>query len=193
MKKFFFALILFVLSAIGVKGQDVAIKTNLLSDGFYNPSLGLEIGVAPRWSIDLYGQCNFWNLSHNRKWKHWIIQPEGRYWFCQNMDGHFIGAHIIAGSYNIGEISMPFSFLGTNFRNLKDNRYQGWMTGLGASYGYSWPLSKHFNIEAELGIGYIFSKYDIYECSECGRKIESGKNHNYVGLTKAAINVVYVF
>lgn len=32
--------------------------------------------VAPKWSVDLSGQVNFWTLSHKRKWKNWMVQPE---------------------------------------------------------------------------------------------------------------------
>ena len=85
------------------------------------------------------------------------------------------------------------NFLGTNLKNLKDHRYQGWYGGLGVAYGYSWILSRHFNIEAELGVGWIYTKFDTFECAGCGRRINSGRSHNYVGPTKAAINLVYVF
>ena len=54
-------------------------------------------------------------------------------------------------------------------------------------------LSEHWNIEAELGIGWAYTRYDRYPCTRCGRKLQSGKAHNYVGPTKAAINIVYVF
>ena len=60
-------------------------------------------------------------------------------------------------------------------------------------FGYSWILSRHFNIEAELGVGWIYTKFDTFECAGCGRRINSGRSHNYVGPTKAAINLVYVF
>lgn len=193
MKKIVIPLLLLISAIMPVKGQDIAVKSNLLSDAFYNPSLGVEYSLAPRWSADLSGQFNFWNLSHDRKWKHWLIQPEARYWFCQGFDGHFIAAHLVGGSYNIGSVNLPINFLGTDFRKVRDERYQGWMTGIGIGYGYSWILSKHFNIEAEIGVGYVYSRYDIFECAGCGRKIEKGKTHNYVGPTKAAINAVYVF
>lgn len=61
---------------------------------------------------------------------------------------------------------------------------------LGAEF---WALSKHWNIEAEIGLGYVFSKYDQYECEKCGEKVEDNKAHHYVGPTKAALNLVYVF
>ena len=85
----------------GVKAQNVAIKSNILADAFLNPNLGIEIGLAPKWTLDITGQFNTWTLSNNRQWKHWAVQPEIRYWFCDRFSGHFVGAHIHGGQYNI--------------------------------------------------------------------------------------------
>lgn len=174
------------------RAQDVAVKTNLVSDAFLSPNLGIETGLAPKWSLDVSGQFNAWNMSDDRKWKHWLVQPEVRYWFCEALGGHFLGLHAQAGQYNIGHIDTGFKFLGTDFSNLKTHRYQGWAGGLGVAYGYSWLLGRHWNLEAELGLGWIYTSYDRFECAGCGRKSGSG-HHNYVGPTKAAVNLVYVF
>ena len=84
-------------------------------------------------------------------------------------------------------------FLGTDLGQLRDHRRQGWMAGAGVAYGYSWILSRHWNIEAELGLGWIYTRYDRFRCSGCGAKDQSNKVHNYVGPTKAAVNLIYVF
>ncbi len=176
-----------------VAAQDVAVKTNLLYDAALTVNAGAEVAVAPRWSVDLSGNLNAWTLSHGKRWKHWLIQPEGRYWFCDALAGHFVGFHALGGQYNIGGVNMPFSFLGTDFRRLKDERHQGWYAGAGVAYGYSWILGRHWNLEAELGIGWVYTRYDAYPCAHCGTKLESGRHHNYFGPTKAALNLVYVF
>ena len=75
---------------------------------------------------------------------------------------------------------------------LTDYRYEGWAIGGGIAYGYSFLLAKHWNLELEIGIGYIFTKYKEFECKVCGKETDRG-HHNYVGPTKAAINMVYVF
>ena len=187
---------LFVLlaSTHTMKAQEIALKTNLVYDALLTVNLGAEAKIAPRWSIDLSGNFNAWTLDHGKKWKHWMVQPEARYWFCDAMAGHFVAAHALGGQYNVGHIDMgSLNFLGTNLKNLKDHRYQGWYGGLGVAYGYSWILSRHFNIEAELGVGWIYTKFDTFECAGCGRRVNTGRSHNYVGPTKAAINLVYVF
>ena len=61
------------------------------------------------------------------------------------------------------------------------------------AYGYSWILGRHWNLEAELGIGWIYTKYDVFPCAKCGRKLASDRSHNYVGPTKVALNLVHVF
>lgn len=173
--------------------QDVAVKTNLLSDAFLNPNLGIETGLSPRWTLDISGQFNAMTMPHDRRWKHLAIQPEARYWFCDRFSGHFIGAHLHGGIYNTGGLDINLNLLGTDFRKLKDTRYQGWFAGAGVAYGYAWILGHHWNLEAEIGAGYSYTRYDRYPCAKCGTKIESDKTHHYLGITKAAVNLVYLF
>lgn len=184
--------LLFILAALCANAQ-FAIKTNLLYDATATVNIGAEVEIAPKWSLDVSGNFNAWTLNKGRRWRHWMVQPEARYWFCNPFQGHFIGIEVQGGQYNIGKLDINFSFLGTDFSKLKDTRYQGWFAGAGVSYGYSWILGKHWNLEAELGIGYNYSRYDRYPCAECGTKIEENKSHNYYGLTKAALNLVYIF
>ncbi len=173
--------------------QKAALKSNLLYDATTTINLGLELALSPKWTLDLSGNYNGWTFSDNRKWKHWMVQPEARYWFCNKMQGHFIGLHAMGGQYNMGNIDLDFNFLGTNFSKLKDYRYEGWAVGAGLAYGYAWTLSKHWNLEAEIGLGWAYTRYDKFECKNCGEKVESDKSHHYVGPTKAAVNLVYVF
>lgn len=186
-------LLAFACCAHVATAQEVAVKTNIVGDALLNPNVGVEIGLAPKWTLDVGGQFNLWNMSHDRRWKHWLVQPEARYWFCDRFAGHFVGAHLLGGQYNIGGLDIDMKMLGTDFRKLKDSRYQGWFGGLGIAYGYAWALSRHLNIEAEIGIGWTYTRHDRYPCAVCGTKIESDKDHNYFGPTKAAISVVYIF
>ena len=186
------SLLLCLIALLPARGQDVALKTNLLYDAVLTPNVGVEVGLAPKWTIDLSGQINNWKVN-NHLWKQWVVQPEARYWLCERFAGHFFAAHAIGGQYNFGHMNLPFSFLGTDFRELKDHRRQGWMVGAGIGYGYSWILDRHWNIEAEIGIGWIYTRYDTYRCADCGKKIKENTPHNYFGPTKAAINIIYLF
>lgn len=172
--------------------QNVGIKTNLLYDALLSPTVGVEVGVAPKWSLEASGTVNAWNIKEHR-WRQWMVQPEVRYWFCQRYTGHFLGVHALGGQYNFGNLNIPFKFLGTDFRELKDRRLQGWMVGAGVAYGYSWILDRHWNIEAEIGLGWIYTRYDKYKCPGCGKEVDTDIKHNYVGPTKLAVNLIYIF
>ena len=190
-RKYLFLLIL-AATTVGVgMSQNVTVKTNLLYDATANANLGAEVKLAPRWSAELSGDFNDWTIK-GHKWKHWFVQPEGRYWFCDAFAKHFVGIHAIGGQFNVGNIKNGISFLGSDFSKLSDHRYQGWGIGAGLAYGYALPLAHHWNVEFEIGLGYVYLNYDVFECQSCGRKVGSN-DHHYVGPTKAAINLVYVF
>ncbi len=194
MKRVILVLAVAVIGLLQVaSAQGIAVKTNVLSDALLSPNLGIEAGLSPRWTIELTGQTNMWTLSHGRRWKHWALQPEARYWFCDRFAGHFVGIHAHGGQYNIGGFNGIYNLLGTDARKLEDSRYQGWFVGAGIAYGYAWILGRHWNLEAEIGIGYSYTRYDRFRCVGCGKKVESDKPHHYVGPTRAAVNLVYLF
>ena len=60
------------------------------------------------------------------------------------------------------------------------------------TYGYQWILSRHWNVEAAVGVGYDYIKYKKYPCETCGTVEEQG-HKNYFGPTKLALSLMYVF
>ena len=184
-------LLIILMGASSAKGEDVSIKTNLIPDLGLSPNLGVEAKLAPKWSFDLTGQMNLWPIK-NHKWKHWLVQPEARYWFCEPFVKHFVGIHAIGGGFNVGHIGNKINFLGTDFSKLTNRRYEGWAVGGGIAYGYALPIAKHWNMEFEIGVGYVYVKYRGYNCTSCSHKISDG-HHHYVGPTKAAVNLAYLF
>ena len=193
---FKFLSVLFLVFFFNTEGkcQKIAVKTNLLYDfPALTANAGAEFGLASRWTLDVSANYNGWTLSHDRRWKHWLVQPEARYWFCDRFAGHFLGGHLLGGQFNIGGVKNNIHFLGSDFSQVGDRRYQGWMIGAGVAYGYAWILGKHWNVEGEIGVGWIYTRYDSYPCANCGKKLAKNKAHNYVGPTKAAVNLVYIF
>ena len=169
-----------LLLAIAVTGvpqelcaQKAAIKTNLVSDAFLNVNLGVETGLAPRWTFDLRGDVNVWTLSNDRRWRHWAVQPEFRYWFCDRFSGHFFGLHTHGGQYSIGGFDGRFNLLGTDARKLKDARFQGWFVGGGVAYGYTWILGPP--LEPGNGGGFRLFLYPLRQIPVFGMR-EKGRN-----------------
>ena len=169
-------------------GQKFGIKSNALYWATSTPNLGLEIGLGKRTTLELSGGYNPWTLNReaNRKLKHWLVMPEFRYWICERFQGHFFGLHSGYAFYNFSNVRLPFR--GPSSRNY---RYQGRATGAGLSYGYAWILGKRWNLEATLGLGYVYTNYDRYDCATCGR-FRGDRNKHYFGPTKAGLSVIYM-
>ena len=158
------------------KGSVVALKTNLPYWGTATFNAGLEFRLARHWTLDV-------EAGLNRTMKHFRAHPEIRYWFCEAFQGHFLGLHVPFIAYNFADLKVL---------DLEDERRQGWGTGVGVSYGYQWLLSKHWNVEATLGVGYLYLNYDRFPCANCGNKTEDNTKH-YFGPTQAAVSLIYLF
>ena len=170
------------------RGAVLGVKTNALYWATVTPNIGLELRLARHWSLNVEAGLNPFSGknddgSYGKSIKHFRLHPEARYWFCETFYGHFLGLHVPYFIYNISDIKL----LGT-----EGERHQGWATGVGISYGYSWVLGKHWNIEATLGVGYLYLESEKYPCTNCGRKDGTVKKH-YVGPTQAAVSAVYMF
>lgn len=187
-KKGLFVLAFVIIHIQNGYSQEILLKSNLLYDVTTSVNAGVEFDLGKRWTLDVSANYNPWSFS-DKKWKHWFLQPEARYWLSDRFSGHFVGLHLMGGEYNIGGIDLPLNILGDNFE--KEYRYEGWFVGGGFAYGYSWRLSPRWNIEASLGIGYIGLDYDKYECPECGDWI-SDEFESYIGLTKASVSIIYI-
>lgn len=179
--------IIFLLVSVSLSAQKAVLKTNLLYDATATFNLGAEFGLSPKWTLDLSANYNPFSFSDNKKWKHWMAQPEARYWFCERFNGHFVGAHLLGGQFNVGNVKFPLGV----YPSTKDYRYEGWYAGAGLVYGYQWILGNRWSIEAALGLGYVHSVYDKYDCPHCGEWRGDG-HKNYFGPTKAAVSLIYV-
>ncbi len=178
-----------LLCSFSTYGQKAALKSNLIADATTTLNLAAEIGIKPKTTLDLYVNYNPWSLGDNKQFKHVLFQPEYRFWFCERFLGSFIGLHAHAGIFNVGGIDMPFGL----WNKLESSRYEGEFIGAGLSYGYQWVLGNHWNLEANIGAGYAYINYDRYKCKTCGKLQDKDRKKHYIGPTKAAVSLVYVF
>jgi len=168
--------------------QRFAIHNNLVFDLAGSFSAGVELPLSKNSSVEAYGSIRPWKRGENHVHKHWMTEAQYRYWPCQVMNGFFFGPYMHAAQFNIGRSTLPFDLL----RGLKKNRYEGWLLGGGIGVGYEYALAKHWNVGAELGCGYTYIKYKKYECEVCSPKKEDDSYH-YVGISKLALSLIYVF
>ena len=187
MKKGIFIILVAFLSS-PLYSQHVALKNNLVYDATLTPNLSLEIALAKKITLDLGGGYNPFTFSDHKKFKHWLAQPELRFWMCEKFNGTFWGIHAHGGEFNVSNLDLPFDFM----QQLRDHRYEGYFYGGGISIGHQWVLAKHWNLEASIGGGYARVEYDKYECKECAPKLKSD-HYNYFGVTRATLSIVYIF
>ncbi len=180
-----FLFFLLTLSLNVTHGQQIAVKTNVAYWATATLNIGGEVALGRKSSLDLTWGYNPWTWSDNKKWKHWLVMPEYRYWLCEAFNGHFFGLHAGYAEYNIGGISLPY------YKDAKYYRYQGWAAGAGLSYGYQWILGKRWNLEATLGYGIVWTEYAKYLSSRCGPFL--GDNFNwFTAPTKVGITLTYL-
>lgn len=180
------ATIVFVGSA---SAQGVALKNNLLYDATLTPNLSVEVGIGKKWSVDLGYGIHPFNKGREVNWRHWLVQPELRYWSCERFSGLFFGAHLHGGEVNMSGMSIPFIL--QPHSDMSASRYEAIFYGAGLSIGYQWMLSRRLNLELSLGGGYARAHYDKYYCGECG--LPKGKDvADYLGITKATFSLVWL-
>lgn len=146
------------------------IKTNGLLWLMGNANVELEYKLAPQWSIEAEATGNVLKFAKDRQWKNFQFAAEGRYWLDEAFKGHFFGVHFNWGRYWIGRVSTPWGSFHKHFY------YRGWGIRTGVTYGYNWKLSKHWDLEALVGLGLIFTNYDVWDLHETDVRTETKLN-----------------
>ena len=108
-----------------------------------------------------------------------------RYWTDSVNVHHFFGANLIYSHYNAAELHFPFGM----YPEVRNQRLQGDLGALGVFYGYSWPLGRHWNIEAAIGVAVGYTQYERFKCGLCGTKL--GKSKKIFAMPEAAVSIVY--
>lgn len=192
-----------LLMAGSLQAQDrFAVKTNLLHDATGSVNLGVEVGITPKWTAQIAGSYNDWQIGDF--WtNHWLVSPEVRYWFCERFAGTFVSVHAHAGDATLGGF-WNFSKFYRRFPNLRTFLLKDALTmGLGVGIGHAFVLGRHWNLELELGLGYMYTKGDEYELTEKADgthylpdnaiPVLKGSIFDYIGPTKMAVSLVYLF
>lgn len=172
---FFCAFLLITITGYAQKG--IGIKTNALYWLTTTPNVGVEFAFNHKFTGEVAGAYKPWTFTDDKKLRFWLVQPEARYWFCESFEGHFIGLHLHAAQF---------------YGVFDDKRYDGYLAGGGFTYGYDWILSPHWNLEAAIGVGYArlwYKQSPNIPCEKCYER----KRDNYIGPTKVAITITYLF
>jgi hypothetical protein len=184
---FILFLLLLLFRLADLHSQTLAVKSDLLTGALSSPNLSVEVKLSDRFTLEAGFHYNPFPAGGDKRWKHWFVQPELRYWMCQPFGGHFFGAHLMYGVYNAGDMKLPLGL----FKGVRSSRYEGDFLGLGVSYGYHFILSPRWSIETSLGVGFLHIGYERYRCLHCGEQTGGGYK-NFIAPTRAAVSLVYL-
>ena len=186
------SVVLLLIMALFVGGkayaqENFAVRNNFIYDISGTLNLGADVRVSPHWTVGLNAGYRPWPTDDKttRKWKHFLIAPELRYWTDSTFHRSYWGTNIFYSHYNVGHVTFPFGL----YKTVRDHRVQGDLIGIGAFYGRSWRLNRYFRLEGELGLGIGYTWAKKYECAHCGA-YEGRQNKPFL-IPKLTLNVVY--
>ena len=162
------------------------VKTNAIGWGIAISNVSAEVDLAKHWSFAVpvyYSALNY--FTSTIKFRTLAVQPEFRYWFNENNQKFFIGAHFGYAQYNVA--------VDGDYR-YQDHGGKSPALGGGLSVGYRMPISKNdkWHIEFTLGAGVYGLHYDKFYNVNNGKLIETYRK-TYWGIDNAAVNISYRF
>lgn len=139
MKKILITTLLVLLTS-SVFAQYTAVRVNALGLATGSINAGVDVAVSDKWSVDVSG---YWNpiATGQFRLKTLALTAGVRRWHFEPHVGLFWGVHLTAAQYKVGNNA---------------TQYNGWLTGVGSSVGYSWMLSKRWNFSLEGGLGLFY-------------------------------------
>ncbi|MBP5505582.1 MAG: DUF3575 domain-containing protein [Bacteroidales bacterium] len=183
-----------VLNGQLAKAQDLSVRNNLIYDASGTLNIGLEHPIAKQMSVGVnagfksWPRFLFWDteyVNNTKHWKHFLVAPEFRYYLDQVYDGLYTGVNLIYTHYNVGNVRFPFGL----YPDVATHRLQGDFFGAGIFVGYSWWISDHWRVEAEVGLGAGLAAYDRFECDHCGTRL--GNESKPALVPKLVLNLAY--
>lgn len=127
-----------VMSSHEGRAQRLAVSTDLLQWALVSPNLGFEVAVSQHHALAFSASTCPVKVSDRLSVTHVTVLPEYRYWLRIPSYGHYVGGGILYSSYDV-----------SGSRHVS----AGNLLGAFADYGYSFILSRRWNIVPHAGIG----------------------------------------
>ncbi len=160
------------------------VKTNVPGLGMGIANVAIETDLCRHLSLCLPAYYSAWNhFTPTVKFRMLAIQPEIRYWFAEENDGWFAGAHFGMGYYNVAT--------GGEYR-IQDHDGNSPALGGGLAAGYRLPISRNGRLKMEfsLGAGAYSLHYDKFRNCKNGLMVATEKR-TYIGLDQASVSLCY--
>lgn len=163
----------------------ISLKTNFLYDAVLVPNLGIELNLYK--NLTVYGDLMYadWNLpARHVYWDMYGAQAGIRKYFGnaskeRSFTGHHAGIYCQALAYDF-----QAGHIGQQTPSLN--------IGAGLEYGYSFPVALGFNIDIDLGIGYLTGTYYEYDVKDGHDSWRGTVHRKWFGPTKASVSLVWL-
>lgn len=180
-------LLVALVCGVRAEAQKVSISTNILNWADLATINGeFSFAVARHVSLTATGQYNGWNFGSVEKGNPFQDRVRGgalgmRYWTWNVFSGWWFGLNARCEEYNRGGL---FG---------KKETEEGFAIGVGLSLGYTYMLSRHWNLDFGIG-GWCGGKsYTTYACPRCGTIIDKGRTFFAMPSADTQISIVYIF
>ena len=137
----------FLCSTLSICAQRVALHTNTIDWLTLSPNLGVEFSLNSRLSLDFSAAGNPFKVRDDMYLRQARIQSELKYWFTGILTCHYMGVTAGYGAFDFG---------------LRSRGFYGDAYAAGLTYGYSWILSRRWNMEISTGIGALYYRMARY-------------------------------
>ncbi len=163
------------------------LSTNLLYDAALIPNIGMGVSVTDRLTIIADWMFARWsNRDRHRYWRIYGGDAEIRYRIGSLRDGSPLGGHHI-GVY--GSMACYDFQAGRNHKGFLSDK---WNYAVGISYTYSLPISTHFNLDFNFGVGYLWGTYKKHTpIDDCDVWLSTHKM-GWFGPTKVGVSLVWL-
>lgn len=163
----------------------MSVYTNMLFDAMAIPNIGVDFHLGKNWSVAANWMYAWWSRDpRHRYWRAYGGDINVRYWFGKTAQYRPLSGHHIAVYGQMLTYDLELGGKGI----LGDR----WTWGAGVAYGYSLPLSRHFNIDFTIGFGYATGEYKKYHPEDGCYVWESTHRLNWFGPTKAEVSLVWL-
>jgi len=164
----------------------VALETNLV-DYIYLGTLNVEgqVALGRNISLDVGAKYNPWTYNRSDATKQFQSRQQTyyagvRWWPWYVYSGWWVEGAAQYQEYNRG-----------GYFN-KPETEEGDALGAHIHAGYSLQIRSWFNIDFGIGVWGGMTKYVVYECPNCGRKVEEGSKL-FVLPNEAKISAMFIF
>lgn len=167
---------MFMFYVTDICAQRLSVKTNGLMLGSGLPNLGVELVTGKKTSFEISAFAGY--HPYKVDFITMGIMPEFKYWFSGRAFARsYVGVSMLADSYNLV---------------WKGRRYEGDALGLGVTFGYSIPLSPHWNLDFSAGLGGVYFRQRDYDAVEVNKSYHANNRGIKYMPTKLAISIAYI-